>query len=108
MGAPSRGWKCILFIANEHLSLLLLGRFQLLASFQLLPARIGGGKVYVQSREARHNGLKGSGVAAEQVWVCKLRMEHRLLGLQGFDALRGSVEFTLLQVGQALARPFGC
>ena len=86
---------------------LLLGRLQLLPSLQLLPTRVGCGQGCFQSREAFHNRLKGSGIAAEQVWVGKLRMQQSLVGFQGFDALREGVELTLLQVGQALTWPCG-
>src|SRR5919197_683879 len=82
------------------------GRVQLLALFQFLPARIGRRQLCLQSSKTLHNGLKRSGITAKQVWVCQLRMQPRLLRFQGFDALGKGVEFTLLRISQALARPF--
>ena len=79
---------------------------QLLALFQLFPARIGRGQLCLQSGKTLHNRLKSSRVTAEQVCVFQLRMQPRLLRFQGFNALGKGVEFTLLQIGQALARLF--
>ena len=79
---------------------------QLLALFQLLPARVGCRKFCFQSRKTLHNRLKGSRITAEQVRVFQLRMQPSLLRFQSFDALGKGIEFTLLQIGQTLARLF--
>ena len=38
--------------------------------------------------------------------MLQLRVQSRLLRFQGFDVLGTGVEFTLLQIGQSLARLF--